>query len=321
MKIKKEYLILFIIIAALVLYISLRQGNRIQYDIPELPKLDQEKIAGIEMKTKDKDISIMREGEKWLIGKEKYTALKHTIEDMLNFLEKPVLMTVISDSKNYKRYGLDEESSLIVNAVNAGGMQRKIEIGLRGAGQRYTFIKLENDHRVFSVKEDLRDIFILDIDKLRDKKVVSFDVDEVKGIHLVTMDKTFTAVRKEDEGEKKVSGDTKPENKYIWQSSNEKELDGTEVAGILSEISTLRCLSYYYDMNKEDFKDPLYTITVNGKKDYRLRVYKKGEDESDYPVISSESPNPFKVSMWKIDNIIDDFKKLYPEEDREERIE
>jgi len=173
---------------------------------------------------------------------------------MLAFLEKPLLVTVVSDSKNYKRYGLDDENSLIVNAVNADGMQRRVEIGLRGAGQRYTFVKLENDHRVFSVQEDLRDIFILDIDKLRDKKVISFDVDEINGMHLVTKDKTFTAVRKEGEAEKKVSGDTKTETKYVWQSPDERELDGAEVTGILREISTLRCLSYYYDKRGWDIR-------------------------------------------------------------------
>lgn len=321
MKIKKEYLLLFVIIAALLLYIFLRKQNRIQYDIPEISKLNQEKISGIEIKTKDKNISILKEGENWVIGKEKYLALTPAIKDMLVFLEKPVPMAVVSDSKNYKRYGLDEESSLFVHAVTVDGAQRSVEIGLRGAGQRYTFIKLENDHRVFSVQDDLRDIFTIDIDKLRDKKVISYDVDEINSIHLITKDKTFTAVRKEGRVEKEDSEDRKPETKYVWRNSDEKELDETEVMGILRELSTLRCLSYYYDKKKGDFKDPLYTIIINGKKEYTLRIYNKGEDESDYPVISSESPNPFKISLWKIDNIIDDFEKLHPEEGVEEQVE
>ena len=83
----------------------------------------------------------------------------------------------------------------------------------------------------------------------------------------------------------------------------------------------MRCLSYYYDKNKEDFKDPLYTLKISGKKDYIIMVYSRGENENDYPVISSESPNPFKVSIWKIDNIIDNFKKLYPEEKVEEQAD
>lgn len=321
MKAKKEYIILFIIIAALVLYISLRKGNRIHYEIPEISRMDQEKISSIEIKTKDKNVSILKEGEKWVVGKEKYVALTPAIKDMLDFLEKPVLMAVVSDSKNYERYGLDEAGKLSVIAATADGAQRSFEIGLRAAGQRHTFIKLENDHRVYNTRHDLRDIFTLDIDDLRDKKVISFDTDEINNIQLITGEKTLAVVRKKIEVEKKDHDDTEPETKYIWQNSDGKELDETVIMGILREISTLRCLGYYYDKKIEDFQDPLHVIKLKGKKEYALSVYSKGEDDSDYPVTSSESPNPFKISLWKIDNIIDDFEKLYVEEESEDRIE
>ncbi len=321
MKIKKEYIILFIIIAVLVLYIFLRKENRMQYDIPEISKLDQEKILSIEIMTKDKNISILRQGENWVIGKEKYTALAPAISDMLDFLEKPVFMSVISESKNYARYGLDEESSLSVTAAAAGGSQRSFEIGTKPTGQRYTFIKLENDNRVLSARGDLRDIFTTDIDKLRDKKVISFDADEINSIELVTKDRIFTAVRKEKPSEMNGSEETKQETEYIWQDPDEKELDGSLITGILREISTLRCLSYFYDKTKQDFKDPVHTIRLRGKKDYTLQVYNKEEDENDYSVTSSESPNPFKISLWKIDNIIGDFEKLFPDKEIEEQAE
>jgi len=317
MKIKKEYIILFIIITVLVLYISLRKGNRIQYDIPELSRMDQEKISSIEIKTKDKNISILKEGEKWVIGEEKYVALNPAIEDMLDFLEKPVLMAVVSDSKNYERYGLDETGKLSVIAATVDGAQRSINIGFRAAGQRHTFIKLENDHRVYNAGDDLRDIFTLDIDDLRDKKVIPFDTVEINSINLITGEKTFTAVRKEIQSEKKDPEKAEPETKYIWQNPEGKGLDEAVITGILKEISTLRCLAYYYDKKIEDFKDPVHIIKLKGKKEYILTVFSKGEDDSDYPVTSTESPSPFKISQWKVDDIIDEFGKLDVEEEGE----
>lgn len=321
MKIKKEYIILFVIIAALVLYISLRKGNRIHYDIPEMSKIDQEKISSIEIKTRDKNILILKEGEQWLIGEEKYVALNPAIEDMLDFLEKPVLMAVVSDSKTYERYGLDEAVKLSVNTTTVEGTQRSVEIGLKAAGQRHTFIKLENDHRVYNTRDDLRDIFTLDIDDLRDKKVISFDTDEINNIHLITGEKTFAAFRKEIQVEKEDPESENQETKYIWQNHEGKELDETIITGILKEISTLRCLGYYYDKKIEDFKDPVHEIKLKGKKEYTLSVYSKGEEDSDYPVTSSESPNPFKISQWKIDNIIDEFGKLDIDEEGEDTVE
>jgi len=317
MNIKREYIILFFIIAVLVLYIFLRKENRIQYDIPEISKMDRAEITGIEINTKDKKISIRREGDKWVIGKEKYFALLPMIEDMLDFLERPVLMTVVSESKNYQRYGLDEDSRLLVNAISNEVVERSVEIGVKAEGQRYTFIKMENDHRVYSTKNDLREIFSLELDDIRDKTVISFDINEINNIHLVRKDKELTAIRKEVQEEKKGAEDSKPGSKYIWQSSDGKELDGSVVIEILNEISTLRCLGYNYDKKKEDFKYPENTIRINGKKEYILSVFNKEGDDSDYPVISSESPNPFTISLWKIDNILDKFEKLHGEKEDE----
>ena len=36
-------------------------------------------------------------------------------------------------------------------------------------------------------------------------------------------------------------------------------------------------------------------IKISGKKEYILLVFNKEENDSDYPVISSESQNPFKI--------------------------
>ena len=53
MKIKKEYIILVIIIIALSLYLILRNPNRTFYELPEIPSVSGKNISKIEIaKTK-----------------------------------------------------------------------------------------------------------------------------------------------------------------------------------------------------------------------------------------------------------------------------
>lgn len=316
MKIKKEYIILFSIIIVLALYIALRNNNRIQYDIPEIPGLDRENISGIEINTKAKSVSIRKEGNDWVIGKEKYLALSHMIEDMLDFLEKPVLITVVSDSKNYARYGLDDNSRLEVIASSDKGVLRSVKVGFVANGQMATFIKFENDHRVYSAKKDLREIFSMELEDIRDKKVITFDVDEIDSISLVRSGRKLKAVKKQVlEKTNEANDATKIVNEYVWQSDDGKELDEAVIMGLLREISSLRCLAYYYDKKKEDFGEPVSIIKIKGQKEYTLSVFSKEEGTGDYPVISSGNLSPLKISMWKIDNIIDKFDGLCGEKE------
>ena len=184
MKLKKEYIILLLIIVVLVIYIALRKDSRIQYEIPEVAELAPEKISGIVIKGITSEILLAKENDKWLIGDDKYVADAYKVEKMIDFLKKPLLITVVSDSKDYIRYGLDEKNMITVKALSGENQQRLIEIGYQADVRNHTFIKLENDTRVFQAREDLRDIFSADIDDIRDKTVLSFNVEEVENIHL-----------------------------------------------------------------------------------------------------------------------------------------
>lgn len=320
MKVKREYLILFVVIAVLVLYIFLRKENRIQYDIPELTGLEREKITAIEIDSKEKNILIRKEGVKWLIGEEKYIASVPAIDDMLDFLIKPVLISVVSDSKSYERYGLDESGRILVKAVSAAGIERSVEIGRSSAGQRHSFIKLENDYRVYNTGKDLSDVFSRDIDDIREKKIAYFDTGEIDAVSLVSGDKRLDAAREEIKVENPSEG-TEKESKYIWRITGDDNPDESLIPGIIKEVSTLRCLGFIYDKIKSDFDSPENTVILKGKKEYVLSIFNKDETENEYTVTFSENPSPFKVSMWKVESILDKFKELSGEKEEEKAPE
>ncbi len=309
MKIKKEYIILFLIIAALVLYITLRKGNRIQYEIPQVAELVPDSISGIVITGNDSEILLTKENNRWLIGAEKYVADAYKVEKMINFLVKPVLMTVVSDSKDYLRYGLDDKTRITVKALSGGNPERTVEIGYQADVRNYTFIKLENDYRVYHAREDLRDIFSTDIDDIRDKTVLAFNAEDIDSVYLSRDGNEFVL-------NKKVLASEGEENKGTasqWETNDGKMVDTSIMNSLLDDILKIKCSEYLYDIKGDDPGDPVYVIKVRGENEHVLTVYPKKED--DYTAVSSDNPTPFNLYAWRIDNIIEKFDKMSGEED------
>ena len=104
MKFKKEYIILLFIIIALVLYLVLRKQDNIHYELPDIKEIPRAEISKIEINSKNNQIVIQKSDKRWAIGKEEYPVDDDKIERVLAFIEKPDLVTMVSDSKNYTRY-------------------------------------------------------------------------------------------------------------------------------------------------------------------------------------------------------------------------
>lgn len=304
MKIKKEYILLFLIIAVLVLYIAFRNENRVQYEIPEVAELKQESISSIVVQHSDEEVVLIKENDQWLIGSDKYIADSYKIEKMIHFLQKPVLITVVSDSKDYMRYGLDDKNRVTVKALSGENQQRLVEIGYHTDVRNYTFIKLENDHRVYHAREDLRDIFSTDIDDVRDKTVLSPDIDKVDFIQLSKDGKKLTVSKKEVS----FAGEENKNTTGQWETDDGEVIEASTMSSLIDDLSKIKCSEYLYDIKEDEMGNQLYMIIVKDENEHVLTVYPKKED--DYTAVSSDNPTPFNLYSWRIDNIIEKFDKI-----------
>ncbi len=311
MKLKKEYVILFLIIAVLVLYISLRKDSRIQYEIPEITELSQDSISGIVIKGSEGEVLLAKENNKWFIGADKYAADTYKVEKMISFLKKPVLMTVVSDSKDYMRYGLDDKTRITVTALSGENPERLVEIGYQADVQNSTFIKLENDHRVYHARDDLRDIFSTNIDDIRDKAVLSFDTDKVGFVQISKDGKEFNFNKKETS-----SGEEDKGTAFQWEAGDGKIVDATLMDSLLDDMLKIKCSEYIYKAEEGETGNPVYVIRVNDGNEHVLTVFPKKED--DYRAESSDNPTPFSLYSWRIDNIIEKFDKMSGEKEMKE---
>lgn len=329
MKVKKEYLILLLIIAALSVYLFIRKEDRTLYELPVLPGISKKDISKIEITKGKTSIVLNKKDDQWYIGSRQYPADKNKIDDILDACEQLTLTALVSESKNYIRYDLTDEKKISVKAWQADTLIRHFDVGKAASSFRHTFVKLAEEDRVFHARSNFRNKFDQTVDNLREKTVLSFQAADITEIH-ITKDKasltlTRTKVPQEEtaKNEDKTEDSTTQPEKFVWQRADGEMGDALALNRLLSNLSNLRCDKFIDDRKKEDFNLPLYTVQLKGVQEYSLSIFAKlKEDDPNYPATSSASEYPFYLAKSRVEQIMknpeDLLKKPGPDEKKPE---
>ena len=317
MKMKKEYLILVAVIVLLSLYLVFHNSDRTQYQLPVIPEIVKKNISKIELSTSRESIVLSKQDDAWAIGPEGYPADDKKINSMLDVIDDLTLTDLVSESKSYVRYELDEEKKIHVKAYEGGDILMEFYIGKTAPSFRHTFIRLEGDPRVFYARDSFKGTFDQTVDNLRDKKVLSFDKTEIQALTIIKGETALVLAKRQvpvtaavNEAEKEAAP---PESELVWQNSDGEKIEESKINRLLSTLSSLNCDSYLDGVKKEDLKEALYSVTLKGAIDYSLSVFPKtGKDANEYPAVSSQNNTVFALSVSRSDNfmsILDEGKK------------
>lgn len=314
MKRKKEWVLLLVIMVVLVLYLVLRSQNRTQYQLPEIPKIPRSDITKIEISKHDRIITLNKDNNNvWRIHPQGYLVDRAKVDNMLDIIEDLAFDSLVSESKNYYRYDLDEEKRIIVRAWTGDTLRREMAIGKEAASYQHTFVKLPDNPRVFLARQGFKRRFDQRVDDLRDKSVLSFDPTEIQEIHITTGETTMVLSKNEVPVDETIEDNADNEanesspTRAVWQTASGEKKDKTRIEQMLTDLSRLRCDEYIDDRAKDDFKNPIYTVRLKGVKEYTLSIFEKNDsDVNKQPAVSSEKDSPFLLYEWKVENI---FKK------------
>ena len=311
MKLKKEYVILAAILVALILYLALHRSNRTHYQLPELSEVSGKHISKLEITTAGNSIIFNQKDNTWNIEPKGYRADPTKVKNILNVIEKLKLTALVSESKNYVRYDLRNDKNIHVKAWQGETLLREFDIGKAAPTFKHTFVKLPDDPNVYHARGDFRRNFDRSVDDFRDKTVLSFAQNTIQGIELTLEKKTISLSRKEipetfpekkDDPAAKAAKELK--TKTVWEDTKGHEVAPSKISSLLSFLNSLECERYLDDLKKEDLKNPIYTVALNGEKEYSLLVFsKKDKNAKNYSAISSENESPFSLSDTQMDTI------------------
>ena len=317
MKLKKEYIILALIITGLLIYLFMRKEDRTLYELPVLPGISKKDISKIEITKGKTSIVLNKKDDQWYIEPQQYPADADKVNAMLDAMEQLTLTALVSESKNYIRYDLTDENKINAKAWQADTLKRNFDIGKAASSFRHTFVKLSDDHRVFHARENFRNKFDQSADHLREKTVFSIQVSDINQIQItkdqqsLTLNRTPAGETDKPQETDQTAASASSTIKAEWQSADGKIAAPPVLNRLLSSLTNLRCDKFIEDRKKEDFTAPLYTVELKGGKDYNLSIFAKLKDDApDFPAISSENDYPFLLSKAKAESIMQDPDKL-----------
>ena len=84
MKIKKEYIILALIIIGLAVYLFMRSSDRTLYQLPDIPQVDKKDLTKLQIAKNDNAVVLNKKDDKWFIAPEEYPADSNKVKEMLD---------------------------------------------------------------------------------------------------------------------------------------------------------------------------------------------------------------------------------------------
>ncbi len=313
MKVKKEYIILTVVIIALTVYLVMRSSDRTQYQLPDVPQVAAQEISRLQITKGQASIVINKKDDKWYIAPDEFPADANKVKNMLNAIEKLTLTALVSESKNYNLYDLNEDKKLNVKAWQGEDLKRDVDLGKTASSFRHTFVRPAGDERVFHARGNFKNNFDFSVDDLRDKLVLALNPADIQLIQVIKDQQTLTISKSQapvvvDNTEAEKKSDPAPgAKKSAWQAADGRPVEETAVNQLLNAVSDLHCEKFIIDRQKEDFTSPLFTLQLKGGQEYSLTIFAKtAEKDTDFPAVSSGSNYPFLLSGSQVDRIMKD---------------
>jgi hypothetical protein len=326
MKVKKEAVILAVLIIGLSFYLVLHERDETHYTLPVLEPVPGGEVSKIEVSKPDGTLTLNREGDQWILSPEGYSAEESKVKSMLDIVSGLTLTALVSESKSYERYNLDEAQRITVKAWAGETLKRNFHIGKAAPSYSHTFVKIAGDHRVYHARSNFRARFDQGVDKLRDRSALSFQTAEIQGVQMTEGDSSLSLVRQsvpvevspDQEGEAEA-----PKEAWIVEGQEgERQVHESKLDRLLATLSNLKCSAYLDGRTKEDFSNPLYSVELKGTQTYRLDIFEKlSTEEKRYPAVSSQNDFPFFLSDYLADQIMVPLEELAAKRERVETPE
>ena len=300
MKMKKEYLILAAVIFGLSAYLFYRSADRTHYTLPKLPALAAGDITRVQMTRGAETVTLARQDGRWAIEPQGWPVDPKTAQEILEAIAALNLTALVSESKSYAVYELDDERKANVKAWQGDQLRREFDVGKAAPSFRHTFVRPAGDERVFHAQDNISFRFRMAVDDLRDKSVLAFTPEEIEEVRITQAGATATLTRKKAEA---PAGQPAPAD--AWLSADGRPADPAAVRSLLADLSNLSCEKFINDRDTASFEKPEAVIELKGAKEHTLKIFAplSAEDKS-RPAVSSGSDSPFALAEHQLQQLM-----------------
>lgn len=297
---KKEYLILIILILGLSAYLVLKKDNQVHYDLPELAAIEAKDIDRIHISQKDKALVLTRAKQGWTMGEDNYPVDQSAMDNIMDVVTGLHISTLVSQSKDLARYELDAANAVTVKAFKGEKALLTFSIGKTAPSDNHTFVMLEDDAKIFQADKSFRNHFEKSADDFRDKLVLSFKTEEIKKVTVEKQGTSATLVLKDI-----IKAEDNKEPEAMWQSDKGVSADKEAITNLLSSLSHLESQSFKEKGTRQilEQKEALCTISLESQTPIHIKFFEYAKGEA-MVGISSQSSDAFVIAQYKGKDIL-----------------
>ena len=312
---KKEYLILIILILSLGAYLFYHKENKDHYALPEIKKLDLSKISGLILETKKGSIQFNQKDKNWTLTDKEYPADSSSVKNMLDTLKTFKLSTLVSQKGDLIRYELDDDHQIQVKALNGNNTIFGFTIGKTAPSFNHTFVMIKGDKNIYHAAGSFRSYFDKTVEDFRDKKVLTFKEPSIKRFSIEKDGLSKTLISKE--GKKGTD-----ETTITWYSKDGTSVEKEAVTNLLSTLSALSCEKYLDSKSKNELEKEKSLCKINLENGAKINLSLFSTEENDLlKGLSSMNNYAFQLSQFNGKEIVSNIDKILgitKTEDKEE---
>lgn len=311
---KKEYLLLVVVIIGLGALLFYQKKGRTNYQLPVLSVLEKSVDRLVVEKAGQSAELCLIEG-KWVVGPQQYRANTSRIEKMIGGVKGLKLTALISEKDNYQLYELTAEKKTKVSLYHAEQLLREVQIGKNSTSLQQTYVMIKGDAKVYQALGNLRSDLFSTVSELRDKKVLEIDKEALAVLDEIVLQQRkdgknqvlrMVKVKPEPDTEEGAKTDLSAAVAALWQQEDGGRVTVEEIAELLKNISDLYCENFIENRQPEEFEKADYRVTLKGGgKEFTIALLAPEDDK--YPALSSQSLEPFWLSAGKAKKIARNF--------------
>ncbi len=301
MKVKKEYILLALLIVSSIGYLVFKKTDRVHYTLPELGTLKADDISSIETSRAGQKTVLVKKDKAWYISPSNWRADQTKVSEMLEKIAGLTVTELVSESKAYERYQLDNANKTVLKAFSGKELKRELDFGKAAPTNSHTYVRLPGDGRVYLAGGDLPRLFQTPVAELRDMQVLNFAPEEITTIEILDSGKSMVLVKEALPAENTKEPAKDAVKLFAWKNGKGVSVDKATIDTLLSGLSRVYCEKYLDDSMKASLVNPALSLKFKGAREYTLSIFEK--DGEIVPAVSSENGSPFVFPGYKLETL------------------
>ena len=249
----------------------------------------------------DETLTIVKNGEDWLLGDKKYPANGSSIDDMINSLKSIKALDKVASANSEAavlRYDLNKEKAVTAIAKKGGKVLRSVTVGKDATAGSQSYITIDGGKDVYLATGNLRGAFSKSVDELRSRAVLTLDKTAISSVSISPADGTEWSLSRSGEG-----------MDINWNISGaEVEVDPEVAKTWLESLATFAAAKWCEEGETHNGEKIVSAKIVCSGKTVSIDLYKESSDSDDGNVVyygnCSETPYTFELASYAAQKLL-----------------